>query len=213
MRILRPLVRATRAGFTLVELLAVILIISILMIFLLPKIPEAMDQAEVTACKKNMTEIYSGFTIYQSKFQKAPSKSGVKFFTELISLGVWENTQASVKKLNCPGVGDPTGPGDLPKEQWYEDLEQLDGTWSTYAGRDCKQHPLRKLQSGKEPLVADDNDGGPNHRTTTVVLYGDGTPMTYEQKLLEQQGVLAKDELLQVGAGSQVEDLRKLSLD
>ena len=204
---------AARAGFTLVELLAVILIIGILMGFLLPKIPEAIDQARITGCKKNMTEIYSGFTMYESKFGKPPQQSGVRFFAELIALGVWEDTKTSTKKLNCPAAQQPIGTQGMPEAEWYVDLAPIDGTWSSYAGRDCKGHPLKKLQSGKEPLVSDDNDGELNHRTTTVVLYGDGSPQTFESKLLFQEGQLGKDELLIVGPGSQIPDLEKLSLD
>jgi len=207
------LVRAARAGFTLVELLAVILIIGLLMVFLLPKIPEAIDQAKVTACKKNMSEIYAGFIMYESKFGKPPAQSGVRFFAELVSLKVWENTPKSTKTLNCPAVQQPAGTQGMPEDTWYTDLAPIDGSWSSYAGRDCKGSPLKKLQSGKEPLVADDNDGGSNHRTATVVLYGDGSAQTFEAGLLEADGTLQPDELLIVGPGSQIPDLTKLSLD
>jgi prepilin-type N-terminal cleavage/methylation domain-containing protein len=213
MQFSRPLLRAARAGFTLVELLAVILIIGLLMAFLLPKIPEAIDQAKVTACKKNMTEIYSGFMMYDQKFSRAPAQSGVRFFAELISLKVWENTPKSVKTLNCPDAQTPPGTAGMPLEEWYVDLVPIDGSWSSYAGRDCKGSPLKKLAAGKEPLVADDNDGGSNHRTATVVLFGDGSAQTFELGQLEADGTLQQDELLIVGPGSQLPVLEKLSLD
>ena len=95
---------ALRAGFTLIELLAVILIISILMVFLLPKIPEAIDNAKVTACKANMKEIYGALLIYNSKHQDLPKQSGVRFFASLITEGAWENSKSSVERLSCPGV-------------------------------------------------------------------------------------------------------------
>ena len=212
MKLFRPIARVVRAGFTLVELLAVILIIGILMVFLLPKIPEAIDTAKVTACKKNMSEIYSGFIIYEQKFSRLPNESGVRFFADLIAMKVWEDTKASVKKLNCPAAQKPAGTQGLPETEWYTDLTRIDGTWSSYAGRDCKRFPL-KMMSGTEPLVADDNDGGKNHRTATVVLYGDGSPQSFELGELEKAGTLQKDELLTVGPDSPVEDLRKLSLD
>lgn len=213
MKIFRPLARAARAGFTLVELLAVILIIGILAVALLPKIGAAVDSARVTACKKNMESIYQGFIIYQQKYGKPPSTSGVRFFAELISMKVWEDTKSSSEKLNCPAVPNPPGTADIEKSQWYVDLAPIDGSWSSYAGRDNVQYPLKKFMSGKEPLVADDNDGGMNHDTATVVLYGDGTAQSFETAILEQEGKLQKDEVLLVGPGSQVDDLKKLSLD
>ncbi len=212
MKLFRPLARAARAGFTLVELLAVILIIGILAVALLPRIQEAVDQAEVTACKKNMQEIYKGFMMFRTTYDRTPNESGVRFFAELISMKVLENDSRSVDKLNCPSVKNPPGTQGMPKEDWYRDLAPLDGSWSSYAGRDNKLHPLKKF-SGKEPLVADDNDGGMNHSHSTVVLYGDGAPIAFELAELIKEGKLQEKEDLLVGPGSPVEDLQKLSLD
>ena len=67
---------------------------------------------------------------------------------------------------------------------------------------------------GKEALVADDNDGGMNHRTATVVLFDDGSTRTYELYDLRKQGVLLEDEeVLLIGPDAPIEELRKLSLD
>ena len=126
---------------------------------------------------------------------------------------VFENDSRSVDKLNCPSVKIPPGTKGMPKEDWYGDLAPIDGTWSSYAGRDNKQYPLKKFLSAKEPLVADDNDGGMNHSTSTVVLYGDGAPQTFELAELIKEGKLQEKEELIVGPGSPVEDLQKLSLD
>ena len=213
MQVNRTLARAARAGFTLVEMLAVILIIGILMTFLIPKAIEAIDQARVTGCKKNMQEIYSGFQLYESKFDRLPNKSGVRFFAELVSLKVWEDTKETSKRLNCPGAKTPPGTQGIPQQEWYTELDRLDGGWSSYAGRNCAEFPLKRF-SGKEVLVADDNEGELNHRTATVALFFDGTAQTYETGILVNElHVLQENELLLVGPESQIEDLRKLSLD
>lgn len=211
--------RPSQAGFTLIELLAVILIIGILMAYLLPKIPEAIDRAKVTACKSNMREINSGLVLYSEQYKSIPNESGVRFFAALIFKGTWDNTKLSAEKLTCPGVdrgGLAIGAIDDPSD-WFKNKDVIDGTYSAYAGRDMKRCPIKKFPgSGKEALVADDNEGGEgNHRTATVVLYADGSVGTHELFALYDKGTLSKDadKFLKVGPESPLEELQKLSLD
>ena len=212
--------RTRRAGFTLIEILAVILIIGILMTFLLPRIPEAIDAAKVTSCKKNLQEIHNGLTQYKIKFNEVPKKGGVKFFAVLISRKVWENTKFTADKLRCPAVDTnflEIGQIEDPLT-WYDNLDNVNGGYSSYAGRDIEHFPLRDYPgSGKEPVIADDNelDGTEgNHSSTTVVLYASGDVGTFELAKLQEEGRLDQEtNVLKVGPDSPVEELRKLSLD
>ena len=117
--------------------------------------PAAFDRANVTACKANLRDIGSGLLEYKGKYNKVPPHSGVRFFASLVSDKVWEATEATAIKLTCPGVetGALLGIADLPEEEWFADVEVLDGSYSSYAGRDVKDHPLRKFPaSGKEGM-------------------------------------------------------------
>jgi prepilin-type N-terminal cleavage/methylation domain-containing protein/prepilin-type processing-associated H-X9-DG protein len=206
-----------RAGFTLIELLAVILIISILVATLTPMVNDAIEGAKVSACAANLRQIYTGLTLYNTKYKGIPNQSGTKFFASLISKGAMENTKTNAERLTCPAIDKSAlALGTMPWEEWWSDLERVDGTYSAYAGRDLKNFPLRQglTSSGREPLVCDDNDGGLNHRTTTNVLYVDGSVQTFEFKELQEQGIVTKDEtVLRVGPDSPVEDLTKFTLD
>jgi hypothetical protein len=167
-----------------------------------------------------MREMYKGFMAYKMSFDRAPHQSGVKFFAELVSSGVWDNSKSSAKRLICPGVDVGALPGivDKPETEWFNQLDQVNGDCSSYAGRDCKTNPLRAFPAtSKDALVADDNVGDGvrgNHRRATVVLYGDGSVETLEINDLKKAGLVTEDAtVLEVGPGSPREDLRKLSLD
>jgi len=214
----RPL--SLRAGFTLLELMVVILIISILATFLIPRITSAIERAEVTACQANLRAINQGLIEYRTKYSRLPTGSGVAFFASLVADKVWQAEQATSKQLTCPAVDQsaltPAQDG-LPLKDWYKDLEQVDGGSSSYAGRDMKRHPLRKHPSSEEEaIVADDNDGGANHGTTTNVLWGNGIVFALELIDLQKDGTIPQGDdvlFITVGPDSEVESLRKLSLD
>jgi prepilin-type N-terminal cleavage/methylation domain-containing protein len=215
---LRRLPAHVRRGFTLIELLAVMAIIAILAAFLIPKIPEAIDRANVTACTKNLQDIYGGLMLYNQKHKDLPKEGGAKFIAALISSGTWQNTPDSANRMSCPAVKKSalTGLTAENPEDWYRDLQSVDGTCTAYAGRDMKRYPLRRFPdgSGKDALVADDNDPEGNHRTTTCVLLDSGVVMTYELSELREKGILGpEEEVLVVGPDSPVEPLQKLSLD
>ncbi|HPF15284.1 MAG TPA: hypothetical protein PLJ12_13550, partial [Planctomycetota bacterium] len=194
----------------------VMLIIGILVAFLLPKIPEVIDNANVTACRSNLNEIGKGLMLHQTKHNSLPSQSGVAFFAALVARDIWEATETSTKKLTCPGVQlSSLTPSQekIPMADWYKDLDRLDGGWSAYAGRDQKRFPIRKV-TGKEVLVADDNDPEGNHRTTTLALFGDYAVRSFEIVDEREAGrATPEDEFVMVGPDAWIEDLRKLTLD
>ena len=168
-----------RAGFTLIEILAVILIIGILASYVVPEVMSSIGKARATACAKNLEQIKRGFLEYEITYKRIPEESGVSFFACLITDKVWQPSAKSGQTLTCPEVQrsflDPGAEG-LPIEDWFipANRESIDGNWSAYAGRDLKRARLRGFKgAGKTALVADDNDGAGNHSTTTNVLWDD----------------------------------------
>jgi len=210
--------RNLRAGFTLIELLAVMLIIALLMTFLLPKASAAIERARVTACRANLQNIGQGLVAYQTQYDRWPRRGGVGFFSALIYEKVWDKSDANSETLTCPSIDSgfltPALDG-LPMEEWYAERERIDGGYSAYAGRDIKNHPLRKKTlDSKVILVADDNDGGANHKTATNVLYGNFGARTMEfMDQVDNGNVTEEDEYITVGPDSPVEELRVLTLN
>lgn len=215
----KPLRR--EAGFTLIEILAVILIIGILMTFVIPNVVSSIGLGKTTACRSNLEQIKRGFLEYEAKYSRIPKSSGVGFFAELITEKVWKPTVKNTKTCNCPGVELSfltPGLDEIPVEDWYlsENREAIDGGWSSYAGRDLRRHPLRGFNGrGKTALVACDNDPEGNHDTTTNVLWDDLQVRGLELVDLQREGVLDESEdvtFIPVGADSPVEGLQTLSL-
>ena len=212
----RPL-RNARSAFTLIELLAVMLIIGVLAASLLPQIPRALDRTNVTACRANLKNVGEGLLLYQQQFKHMPKESGALFHTSLIYDKVWESTEQNAKRLTCPAIDTNSlvGIAGFPAEEWYVEQGSIDGSSTAYAGRDMRENPIRKYPiSGKEVLVGDDNDPDGNHRTTTLALMGDFSVKEFELVVLQKDGLVGEEEeFLLVGPGSPVEALEKLSID
>ena len=212
----QPLLR--RAGFTLIELIAVMAIIMILAVALLPRVNAAFENAQVTACQANLRKIGEGLVQYHGIKGRWPRDPGVGFIAAIVAEGIWEDTETSTKTLSCPAVESeyltPSMDG-LPLGDWYTDRTRVDGSWSAYAGRDTRNYPLRKFPaSGKKILVSDDNDPEGNHRLMTNVLFGDWAVRgidVFEER--EQGRADEEQEFVIVGPDARREDLRALTLD
>jgi hypothetical protein len=174
------------------------------------ELPEALADSDVRDCSANLQAIYDGLRAYNERFGHAPESSGVAFFAELVSSGVWENTPSSVARLTCPGKN----AHPIPEGTRFDDPSSLTSASSAYAGRNVAAHPLPGFPSGGrdvQALVACDNATGLNHDGVMNVLYSDRTVKTFTLAQLIAREVAPEGSVtIVIGPDAPLEELRAL---
>ncbi|MBL8694130.1 MAG: prepilin-type N-terminal cleavage/methylation domain-containing protein [Planctomycetes bacterium] len=213
---------ARAAGFTLIELLAVMAIIAILISALAIQVPKYLDKAKVTACRANLTDLYRNFTLYKDRFSDWPTESGIRFFLTLWRMDPDSHNESFAKRFTCPGVpaNNLSGIAGRPPEEWFNEWDTLDSTYTGYAGRDREHFPKLEVNAGKQAIVADDNeladtdhDPQPNHTYTTLALFADGSIQEYDLQKLRIEGVLQEKQFILPGPDCVIPELKSLLRD
>lgn len=210
--------RRTR-GFTLVELLAAMAILSLLVGLSLTLVSKARATANENACQQQLRDIAGGMQLYVDNrcAGKWPRERGVKFLLSPSKAGYIEGE--ALKKFVCPGTDDETfDPADPTKKigSGLTDWDNLNTDCISYAGRDNVAFPLNKSKLDNEVIASDDNwyggAGRPNHGDIVNIVYADlhisvKKFADYKEDLPEGQ------DWLPVGPDSPDEDLKKLSFE
>jgi len=114
-----------RNGFTLVELLVVIVIIGILSSLLLPAIISGMNTAKISACASNQRQLYQLGIVYATSHKgNWPSARGEELWLSLKRMvpPLIEADHADV--LACPKRGERLGPDETDFVAIWQDVGQ-----------------------------------------------------------------------------------------
>ena len=206
--------RSKSAGFTLIEILAVISILGLLMTLAIPMFTKARAQANMVACQQNLRQVAGTMRAYVDGRKKGrwPKLSGIQWLLVLARDG--ELRGESLDVFVCPNTQDVTylDEADPTPGTGYSDFENIDVNCISYAGRDNKTFPLKEDKADRMVIAADDNDNRYNHEHITNFVYMDARISTadvsdYTDELGEEA------EWVPVGPESPHEELAKLLND
>jgi prepilin-type N-terminal cleavage/methylation domain-containing protein len=203
-----------QAGFTLVEILAVMAILGLLFTLAMPMIGKVRASGNLRKCQNNLRQIAMSLQNYvdERNRQRWPKESGVKFMLVLARDG--EIRGEAMDIFVCPGTDDVTwyDDSDAVPGRGFEDWDNIDTSCISYAGRDNKTYPLNKNRLSEEIIAADDNEGFPNHEHITNFVYADSRVSQVDVKDFREE--LPEDaECVPVGPESPHEGLAKLLID
>jgi prepilin-type N-terminal cleavage/methylation domain-containing protein len=213
-----------RRGFTLLEMMIVIMIIGILSTFLVVQVPEMLDNANMTASEQNMKRMYMGLNTWrQNHSGQWPKDSGQKFFLRPWKDGMIEKTESNAKMFFSPsesfedviylqGLED----SGIEIVEYLDDWDSIGPGYTSYAGfnpsGDRELFRRLKRNPGLTTIIS---DAHMIHRFAMIYLTGDGNFHRMLKADMEEEYGLdfdAGDDVM-VGPGCEVEEFQTVTND
>lgn len=217
--------RTLRAGFTLLEMMVVIVIIGILSTYLVVNAPEWFDRARMTASEKNMGRLHVFLLDWSSnKNGNLPADSGQRFFIRPWKDGLIEKTKQQANAFFSPAhtfeaclADQGIEPDSISITDYLDDWDAIGQGYTSYAGFDSGgDRDLRRRLEKNPGSTAIISDAEMWHRAGIIYLTGDGAVhRLLRTEIEEEAGIDFDDEQtdFRVGAGCGVAVLETVSND
>jgi len=209
-----------KRGFTLLEMMVVIMIIGILSTSLVVMVPEFIDRAQMTASEKNMRDIYAAMLMYQEDHNGSwPRDDGQRFFLRLWKDRYLDRTEKNAQKFFSPRDSfNNYVPEGVSVEEYLDDWDNIGPGSTSYAGFNTGGDRLLRRKLVKNPgntVIL--SDAYLVHRNAVVYMTADGATHRLLMADLAERVGMDLDELLEMGIepgpGCIAEELRMVTND
>ena len=222
MKLKHSVTDAIRRGFTLLEMMIVIMIIGILSTFLVVQVPEMLDNANLTASEQNMKRMFMGLNTWrQNHSGQWPKESGQKFFLRPWKDGMVEKTESNAKMFFSPAesfedvlVFNGMEDEDIGVVEYLNDWDAIGPGYTSYAGFDSGGDRDIFRQLKRNPgLTTIVSDAHMVHRFAMIYMTGDGVAHRMLKADMEDDYGLDFDagDDVEVGPGCEIEEFQTVS--
>ena len=207
-----------RKGFTLMEMMVVLVIIGILARFLMPGITSALDSANMTASERNMSKMYKDLLMYKTSGKNIwPRENGQEFLLAPWRAKMFEHTPQRAGMYFSPSLPFE----EFVMEEGLDVVDYLDGpirgpNLISYAGftNDGDRSIRKKLsRSPGSTTIASDMEWV--HRAAIIYMRGDGAVARYAALDIEAMTglVFESEEIFAPGPGCGIPEFETVSND
>lgn len=217
--------RTKRSGFTLLEMMVVIVIIGVLSTYLVVNVPQFLDSAKMTANERNQRELFTHLTMWQGNHNgNWPADSGQRFFIRPWKDGQIEKTEQQAIRFFSPSMPFEecaatmgVDPESMTIMEYLSDWDSIGPGYTSYAGFNSKDNPdaRRDLREnpGSTTIISDAEKW---HRAALIYTTGDGASHRMLRAEIEERTGINFDErgtIFAVGPGCGVEELETVTND
>ncbi|MHC4379831.1 MAG: prepilin-type N-terminal cleavage/methylation domain-containing protein [Planctomycetota bacterium] len=221
---IRPSTSLLRRGFTLLEMMIVIMIIGILSTYLVVSAPAWIDKANMTGSEQNMKRIYATLLDYQANNNGSwPREQGQKFFLKPWKDGMVEKVEQQAKMYFSPSepfdeiaYGFDLEEDDITIVEWLEDWDAIGPGYTSYAGFTTGGDRTLRGRLRKNPgSTAIVSDAHMIHRSALLYLTADGAHHRLQRVDIEDETGMSFDDGDDIapGPGCEMEILQTVSND